>query len=129
MTIVDVEASVVGDGTPSSCTISSLSNAISLQGQVSFNCGSSPHTFNFTNPINVTGVTTIDGGNNIIFDGGNQSQIFVGQSLKKLTVKNATFQNGFASDGRGGAIETKFRQELEVENSKFLNNKANTKNL
>jgi hypothetical protein len=84
---VDVShgATVVGDGSPGSCTFAALSSAVSHGGIITFNCGPGPVTIAVTAsltpptsnayandpPIN----TVIDGGGKITLDGGNAVRI------------------------------------------------------
>jgi predicted outer membrane repeat protein len=77
---VDVSSptTVVGTGTPASCTFSALNAAVAKAGIITFNCGSAavtiPVTATMTLLINKS--TTIDGGNKITLDGGHAVQIF-----------------------------------------------------
>src|SRR5580704_2998947 len=57
----------VGDGTPGSCTEAALATAIAAGGIIVFACGTSPTTISIT--------TTIDGGNLVTLDGGDQVQV------------------------------------------------------
>jgi hypothetical protein len=68
---------VVGNGTPSSCTFSALSAAVAKGGVITFNCGSAPQTIAVTSTLNVptTTNTVIDGGRKITLDGGGAVQI------------------------------------------------------
>ena len=67
----------VGDGTPASCTQDALAAAIAAGGTIVFSCGTSPTTISITTTLNLrTDVaTTIDGGNLVTLDGGDQVQI------------------------------------------------------
>ncbi len=68
-------AGVVGDGTPGSCTNSSLESAMAGGGLVTFNCGPTTVTIAITTKIVEGGETTIvDGGGRIILDANGAMQ-------------------------------------------------------
>jgi hypothetical protein len=112
-------ASVVGTGTPESCTEATFAEAVALGGEITFNCGTEPLVIAFTTEKLITLDTTIDGGGLVTLDGSGVTRLL--NSSATLTVRNITFTNGFASTG-GGAITSGYRADLTIENVRFLNN-------
>ncbi len=54
--------SVIGDGTPGSCTQAAFATAFNAGGSITFNCGAAPVTITLTSRYTVTVDTLIDGG-------------------------------------------------------------------
>jgi hypothetical protein len=69
---------VIGTGTPQSCTYAQLASAVSNAGIITFNCGSDPVTIPVTATLalKTDRDTVIDGGNRVTLDGGGSVQIF-----------------------------------------------------
>ncbi len=101
---------VVGGGTPSSCTFQALSAAVKVGGIVTFNCGPNPVTIAVTStlkpPISTGGTAVhvvIDGGNKITLDGGGSVQIISWvhstwrTSQDTLTLQHIRLSNGKAT--------------------------------
>jgi hypothetical protein len=77
--LADVSNStVVGNGTPQSCTFAALNAAIGKAGAITFDCGSGAVTIPVTATMNlsISKDTIIDGGNKVTLDGGHAVQIF-----------------------------------------------------
>ena len=134
---------VIGDGTPASCTSNAFVEAVARGGVITFNCGPDPvvitldrtaKVFNDQNPDIV-----IDGGGKVTLSGGgrvrilyqnacDQDQVWTtshcnDQDHPRLTVQNLTFVDGNAKaeeDG-GGAIFARGGR-FKVLNSRFFNN-------
>ena len=110
-----VSAAVVGNGTPSSCTESALSKAISSGGAITFDCGGGQQTIPFTGTLAIGSdnpPVTIDGGNLITFDGTGITTgmiaIYGGPtSIPHVTFKRLEIANGNITTGlnAGGAIQ------------------------
>lgn len=68
---------VVGTGTPGSCTEAALRTAVSQGGVITFNCGASAFTLAITQTLTAPSNkdTTIDGEDKIVLDGGGTTQI------------------------------------------------------
>lgn len=127
---------VVGNGTPNSCTEDAFSKAIAKAGTITFNCGSSPYTLTLTSEKTISSDTVIDGGNLVTLSGGNNVRIlsikgYYDHSTPSLTVQNLTFANGHTTDtqnttstAQGGAAIYRLGGTLNVINSNFLNNVA-----
>jgi hypothetical protein len=105
--LVDVSTptTVVGDGSPASCTAAALTTAVAAGGVVTFNCGAAEHTIVLTAPLSApTGMdTTIDGGNTVVLDGGGTTRIAqLIHSFEKasptLTVQRIKLANGRTTD-------------------------------
>jgi len=145
---VSKPTTVVGTGTPASCTFSQLQTAATAGGVITFNCGSGAVTIPVTATLNLptTKNTVIDGGNKITLDGGNAVQIFRFDSanfqanVNGLTLQHITLINGKTTptqaiptapapcsqgwdDGEGGAIYMRDGY-LTVIDSIFMNNQA-----
>jgi hypothetical protein len=101
---------VVGTGTPSSCTFQALSAAVKGGGIITFQCGASPVTISVTStlkpPISTSGTAVhivIDGGNKITLDGGGSVQIISWvhstwrTSQDTLTLQHIQLSNGKAT--------------------------------
>jgi hypothetical protein len=96
---------IVGDGTPESCTESSLRTVLEGGGMVSFNCGPAPHEIAFTTQLIITAPTSLDGGNLIILNGSQRTRILNVISGTTLNLANITLINGSETgDNYGGAI-------------------------
>jgi len=134
---------VIGDGTPESCTSDAFVEAVARGGVITFNCGPDPvvitldrtaKVFNDQNPDIV-----IDGGGKVALSGAGRVRILYqnacdeaqvwttdhcnDQDHPRLTVQNLTFVDGNAKaeeDG-GGAIFVRGGR-FKVVNSLFLNN-------
>ena len=138
---------VIGTGTPASCTGSAVVSAVALGGVITFNCGADPVKIEMSNTAKVFNNrpdVTLDGGGKITLDGkGTQrilyqntcdsNQVFTtpqcqNQEFPKLTVQNMIFVNGNSvgekiEGGGGGAIFVRGGQ-LKIVNSKFFNNQC-----
>ncbi|MGO9836729.1 MAG: hypothetical protein ACLP1X_21240 [Polyangiaceae bacterium] len=101
---------VVGTGTPASCTFQALSTAVKGGGIITFNCGPNPVTISVTAtlkpPISTGGTAVhivIDGGNEITLDGGGSVQIISWvhatwrTSQDTLTLQHIQLSNGKAT--------------------------------
>ncbi len=136
---------IVGDGTPESCTGQVFIDAVTKGGKIVFNCGPDPVTITLNQPAKVFNNTSqeivIDGGGLITLSGNNQTRILYmntcdqnqvwttdhcqNQDHPRLTVQNITFANGNSTneteyDG-GGAIWVRGGRFKAV-NCRFFNN-------
>jgi predicted outer membrane repeat protein len=129
--LADVSNStVVGSGTPASCTFSALNTAVGNAGVITFNCGSDPVTITVTATmkLSISKDTVIDGGNKVTLDGGHAVQIFNYNSANfqatetRVTLQRLALVNGKTTptmpfptgpqaacsqgyfDGQGGAL-------------------------
>ncbi len=140
---------IVGTGTPASCTFAALAAAIARGGVITFSCGADPVTIPVTSTLQLPTDrdTVIDGGNRITLDGGNAVQILRWYSgnwqvnTRMLTLQHLVLVNGRATpteqiptgrpppcsqgwnDGQGGAL---FMRDgvLRVVDVTFANNQA-----
>ncbi|HEY6475071.1 MAG TPA: hypothetical protein VI456_00730, partial [Polyangia bacterium] len=129
---VSKSPTVVGDGTPGSCTFSALNSAVGNAGVITFNCSSAPITIpvTATMDLSITKDTVIDGGNKVTLDGGHAVEIFnfAGTNFQvtetRVTLQHLALVNGKTNptdkipaapagetacsqgydDGQGGAI-------------------------
>lgn len=137
---------VIGTGTPASCTSDAVVQAVAKGGVITFNCGADPITITMTQTAKVFNNTgpkiVIDGGGKVTLSGGgntrilymntcDQAQVWTtshcqDQDHPKLTVQNLTFKNanskGMEYDG-GGAIWVRGGR-FKVVNSRFFNNQC-----
>ena len=136
---------VVGTGTPVSCTPDAFIAAVAAGGIITFNCGPDAATITLTKPAKVFNdkgpKVVIDGGGKVILSGGGTTRILYmntcdpdqvwtstrcdNQETPQLTVQNLTFANANSRsetkwDG-GGAIYASGGR-LKVINSRFMNN-------
>ncbi len=125
---------VVGDGTPGSCTEGDLRTAANSGGIIVFSCGAGPVTITITSQIVFTKETVLDGGGLITLSGNGTSRILYldsayDQTTPRLTVQRLTFIDGKSPVGSddtasgGGAI---YRDggSLTVINCTFTGNSA-----
>ncbi len=133
---VDVSnpTTIVGNGTPSSCTEDTFTQAVAKGGKITFNCGSSPYTLVLSSEKTITSDTVIDGGNLVTLSGGNNVRILslkssYDQNSPSLTVQKITLANGYTTDvpnttstTQGGAAIYRLGGTLSVINSTFTNN-------
>lgn len=94
---------VVGTGTPQSCTEQALAAALATGGVVTFDCGPSPATITVTSELVVKKDTTIDGKDKVTLSGGKKTRILHLASAwnlatPKLTVQNLAFVDGYTTD-------------------------------
>jgi hypothetical protein len=133
---VTTPTTVVGDGTPASCTAAALAAAVAGGGIITFNCGAAEHSITLTAPLAApTGVnTTIDGGNTIVLSGGSSSRIVqlvhsYEQASPTLTVQRITLRDGRTTDvvnttetDKGGAAIYTLGGNITAIDAKFISN-------
>ena len=78
---------VVGTGTPASCTFAALDGAVRAGGVVTFDCGADPVT------IAVTATLTVPTDKNTVIDGGGTVTLDGGGAVQILRFDSANFQN------------------------------------
>jgi len=129
---------VVGTGTPASCTEAALDAAVAAGGIVTFDCGPSPTTLTVTSEVPITVNTTIDGGKLITLSGGKTTRIMRIKSAWNvatplLTVQNLTFTDGYTTDvpnttstAEGGAAIFEDGGSLTVIDCTFTGNQCAT---
>jgi len=148
---VSKPTTVVGTGTPASCTGDAFVAAVAKGGVITFDCGPDPATIVLTSTAKVFNNTApklvIDGGNKITLSGGGKVRILYMSTCDKaqvyptgpgdcntnpgiqLVVQNITFVDGNAKGipdgttnaGGGGAIHAQ-GGSLKVVNARFFNN-------
>ena len=148
---VSAPTSIVGTGTPASCTGEAFVAAVANGGIITFNCGPDPVTIVLTQTAKVFNDKgtrlVIDGGNKVTLSGGGTTRILYMATCDKsqvyppgsgdcntnpgvkLVVQNLTFIDGSAkgiaegtnNDGGGGAIHAQ-GGSLKVVNCRFFNN-------
>jgi hypothetical protein len=127
-------ATVVGNGTPGSCSQAALVAAVaSNNGAIRFNCGIAPRTITLTSQLSINTNLVIDGGGLVTLSGGGTTRIIdfrpPFQQARTLTVQNLTFRNGSTAnlpgsttDNGGGAIYRGTYGTLNVIDSFFFDN-------
>mgnify|MGYP000157883818 CR=1 FL=1 len=148
---VSSPTTVVGTGTPSSCTAEAFIAAVAAGGIITFNCGPDPTTIFLTSPAKVFNdkgsKLVIDGGNKVTLSGSGKSRILYMSTCDKaqvyppgpgncntnpgvqLVVQNITLIDGNAKGipagtnnaDGGGAIYAQ-GGSLKVVNARFFNN-------
>jgi hypothetical protein len=148
---VSTPTTVVGTGTPESCTGDAFVAAVAKGGVITFACGSAPTTIVLKSPAKVFNNTgaklVIDGDNRVTLSGGGTTRILYMSTCDKaqvyppgpgdcntnpgvqLVVQNITFIDGNAkgipdgnnNGGGGGAIHAQ-GGSLKVVNARFFNN-------
>ncbi len=138
---------VVGDGTPESCTADATIDAIAGGGVITFDCGPEPVTIALDRPARIFNDTgpeiVIDGGGLVSLSGSERNRILYmntcdeaqvwttpqcdNQDHPRLTVQNLTFFDGNSAgagedlEGGGGAIFARGGR-LKIVNSRFFSN-------
>lgn len=145
---VSTPTTVVGAGSPASCTFDALSAAVAKGGVITFDCGPAPVTIRVTATMNLptNKNTVLDGGRKVTLDGGGSVPIlrFESPDFRKnearVTVQRLRFVNGKVEGskpippapapcsqgfnaGEGGAIYMR-DGSLSVIDSIFENDKA-----
>jgi hypothetical protein len=137
---------VVGDGTPASCTGAAFVSAVAKGGVITFDCGDAPVTITLTQTAKIVNDTgpkiVIDGGNKVTLSGGgkvrilyqnacDEAQVWTSSNCNDqpdpmLTVQNLTFVDGNAkglesgdNEGGGGAIYVRGGR-LKIVHSRFF---------
>src|SRR5689334_22333546 len=148
---VSSPTTVVGTGSPASCTGDAFVAAVAKGGVITFDCGPGPTTIVLTSTAKVFNNTApklvIDGGNKVTVSGGGTTRILYMSTCDKaqvyppgpgdcntnpgvqLVVQNITFIDGSAKGipdgttnaGGGGAIYAQ-GGSLKVVNARFFNN-------
>jgi hypothetical protein len=136
---------VVGHGTPASCTGAAFRRAVARGGLVRFDCGPDPVTIRVDRAAAVRTASrkvVIDGGGRVTLDGGGRSRILYvdtcdpangittshcqDQATPKVVLRGLTFTRGssaaYPGDG-GGAVFVRGGQ-LRVEDSTFTRNRC-----
>jgi hypothetical protein len=137
---------VVGDGTPESCTGDAVIAAVASGGVITFDCGPDPVVITLDQPAKIFNDTgpkiVIDGGGLVTLSGGGSTRILYmntcdeaqvwttpncnDQDHPQLTVQNLTFVDGDSTGepeetAGGGAIWARGGR-FKVVNSRFFNN-------
>jgi hypothetical protein len=125
---------VVGDGTPESCSAESLQQAADIGGVIIFDCGAAETTIAISEPIIFSAETVVDGGGLVTLDGQETTRILYldsgyDQIGPRLTVQHLRFVNGFAPAGgedtaQGGGAIYRDGGSLTVVDCEFENNRA-----
>lgn len=148
---VSKPTTVVGTGTPASCTGDAFVAAVAKGGVITFDCGPDPVTIVLTSTAKVFNDTApklvIDGGNKVTLSGGGKLRILYMSTCDKaqvypsgpgncntndgiqLVVQNITFVDGSAkgipegtTNGAGGGAIYAQGGSLKVVNARFFNN-------
>ena len=90
---------VVGDGTPGSCTGESLQAAADLGGIIIFDCGNAPVTITLSDPVVFKKQAVLDGGGLVTLSGGNTTRILYLDSAYNLTTPDLVVQGLVFRDG------------------------------
>jgi hypothetical protein len=122
-------STVVGDGTPESCTEEALRSALTEGGNVTFACGDQAVTIPVSSEIAISNDAIVDGDGVVTLDGGGATRILHTEARVALTVMGLAFQNGHATstDGEeasGGAIRSGWLATLNVFDCTFTDNVA-----
>jgi hypothetical protein len=135
---------VVGAGTPSTCTGDAFVQAVAKGGVITFNCGPDPVTITLASTAKIFNDTgpkiVIDGGGKVTLSGGGKVRILYqntcdqaqnwttdhcqNQDTPQLTVQNITFVNGNAAGltPEGGGAIFAVGGRLKVINARFFSN-------
>lgn len=140
--------SVVGTGSPASCSGAAFVQAVAKGGVITFDCGPEPVTITLNSTAKVVNDTgpkiVIDGGNKVTLSGGGEVRILYqntcdekqkfttshcnNQETPQLTLQNLTFVEGNSKGetfegGGGGAVFVRGGR-LKIINSRFFKNQC-----
>lgn len=142
-----VAGSVVGSGTPASCTSAAVVKAVARGGVITFDCGPGPVTIEMKRTakvVNTSAKVVLDGGGTVTLSGGGQRRILYmntcdraqvwttshcnDQAEPRLVVKRMRFLAGSsvgetADGGGGGAIFVRGGR-LKILDSEFAGNRC-----
>jgi parallel beta-helix repeat protein len=131
---ISTPTTVIGDGTPASCTAAALQAAADAGGTIVFACGPSPLTLTVAQAIVFARETVIDGGGLVTLSGGGSSRIFYLDSdyntpTPRLVVQRLAFRDGRGpatgdDTAQGGGAIYRDGGSLTVIDSSFDNNHA-----
>lgn len=134
---------VVGDGTPASCTSAAVVSAVANGGVITFDCGPDPITITLEETAKVFNdkgpEIVLDGGKKVALSGGgarrvlymntcDEAQVWTtphcdNQDHPRLTLQNITFLDGDASadtENDGGGLVYASGGRLRIVNSRFF---------
>lgn len=142
---------VVGQGTPASCTSSAFVRAVARGGVITFNCGNQPVTITLAATAKIMNngraKTVIDGGGKVTLSGGGKRRIIYmntcdpdlvwttshcdNQDHPRLTLQNLTFVDGKSSgtnaaDAYGGGAVFARGGRLKIVKSRFFRNRCDS---
>ena len=138
---------VVGDGTPASCTGDAFASAVALGGVITFDCGPDPVTIDVTRTAKIVNDTgpkiVIDGGGKVVLNGNGKRILYMNtcdmaqkfttshcqnQDHPQLSIQNLTFVGGDATgeeqDGGGGGAVFVRGGRVKIVNSRFFANRC-----
>ena len=145
---VSSPTTVIGDGTPESCTGQAVIDAVARGGVITFDCGPDPIIITLDRPAKVFNDTgpdiVIDGGGLVTLSGGGSTRILYmntcdeaqtwttphcdDQDHPRLTVQNITFVDGNEAgepeDIAGGGAIYAYGGQLKLVNTRFFNNQT-----
>jgi hypothetical protein len=134
---------VVGSGTPASCTGAAFVDAVAKGGVITFDCGPDPVTITLDRTAKIVNDTgpkiVIDGGGKVTLSGGGKVRILYQNTCDQaqkwttshcqdqdhplLTVQNLTFLDGNArGEAEGGGAIFAQGGRLKIVNARFLGN-------
>jgi hypothetical protein len=143
-----IPTTVVGDGTPESCTSDAFVAAVAEGGVITFDCGPDPVTITLDRTAKIVNDASeeivIDGGGRVALSGGGARRILYmntcdaaqvwttshcdDQDHPRLTVQNLTFVDGNAAgqsvDGGGGGAIFVRGGRLKIVNCRFVGNRC-----
>ncbi|MEL7058814.1 MAG: hypothetical protein AAGN46_02190 [Acidobacteriota bacterium] len=104
-------ATVVGSGTPQSCTEGALRAAVAANnGAIRFDCGTAPHTITLTSALDLDIDLVIDGGGTITLSGGGTTRIVnfrpPFEQPRTLMVQNLVFRDGSTANLPGTTTDS-----------------------
>ncbi|MDZ4811635.1 MAG: hypothetical protein SGI99_03360 [Pseudomonadota bacterium] len=130
---VNADDTIVGTGTPASCTETAVNAAINALypgasfpgGVMSFNCGVNPHTIAITSSKGLSQGTLIDGGGRITFDAQDLTRHFTVQGAQsQVELRGLSLVRGRAVSGFGGSVSVAAGTSLTIKGCIFDQNNA-----
>jgi len=140
-------STVIGTGTPASCTSRKVVRAVRKGGRISFDCGPEPVTIVMKSTAEVRNTServVIDGGGLVTLSGDRKRRILYQNTcdeslvwttshcndqatprlvLKNLTLRDGRVDSGDLEDGSGGAVYARGGR-LRIVNTRFIDNRC-----
>jgi predicted outer membrane repeat protein len=134
------QTTIIGDGTPASCTFAALESAVQTGGTVTFDCGGAV-TIAIQQTLDITDIDlTLDGGNQVTLQGVNGVRMidfrtYLASESMTLTLRNLIIRDasvtGAQEAANGAAVRIRNQTgdplrepQLTTDNVQFINNRS-----
>lgn len=115
----------IGQGQASGCTETAFNSALATAKEILFDCGPLPVTIPLSSAHPIAANLTINGGNKVTLESTGTANHFNVQGGAHLTLSEITLSNGVNTTTCGGSINVLANAQLSLNETRFVNNKAN----